>query len=133
MKAEECQIGVQVFTEDGPAYLYEVTALPDDRGMVQVKPIKKSYGGSRDSIHIEDLYLYNEEQIKKVAAELQERIDKAKSAFEIAFEQLSEVRNYYNRETGISRYSLEEIGLLNLGELETTVDRGGWSSSSLWC
>lgn len=133
MKAEECTIGLEVYTDDGPLYRYIVTSLPDESGEVQVKPTKKSYG-DMDSFHLDDLHVYNEEKLKQAAVKFQAKIDAAKSAFEAAFETLRQVNELdENNEEGCSRYSLEELGLVSVRELEHTIDSSGWSSSSLWC
>lgn len=131
MKAEECKIGMVVYHEyDGPAYRYEVIGTPDENGMVQLKELNKTYRHA-DSMDVKLLHLYDEEALKKKGAELQAKVNAARDAFEKAFEALREVQDFH--ENGISRYSLQELDLLSIKELENTVDEGGWSSSSLWC
>lgn len=133
MKREDAIIGAEVFTDDGLLYRYRVIALPDDEGMVKVKPTKKSYG-EMDEFHLDDLYLYNEEQVKEVAKLYQAKVDAAKNAFEAAFQALRECEELETEEGyTISRYDMQELDLVSLKELELTIDQNGWSSSSLWC
>jgi hypothetical protein len=132
MNREDLKIGMVVYHEyDGPAYRYEITGIPDE-GEEKVSAKCLSERDYRNGLlDIDLLHPYDEEALKKKAAELQAKVDAAKTAFEAAFEALRDVRDYH--ENGISRYSLQELDLLSLDELERAIDCGGWSSSSLWC
>lgn len=131
MKREDCKKGLVVYHEyDGPAYRYEITGEPDDQGMVSSYSITgKDYRNT--TLDLKLIHLYDEDALKKKAAELQAQVDAAKTAFETAFTALRAVQDYH--ENGISRYSLQELDLLSLDELENAIECGGWSSSSLWC
>jgi len=133
MKREDCIIGALVYTEDGPLYRYMVVAPPDENGQVEVDPTDDSWG-SMDSFHLDELTLYNEAELMAVAAEMQAKVDEAKTAFEVAFQALRKVRDTHDKHGNyISKYDMKQMGLLSFDELEQTVERGGWSSSSLWC
>lgn len=133
MKKEDCKIGVEVYTDDGLMYRYIVTSLPNEEGIVEVKPSDNSHGEC-DSFHLEDLYLYSEEKVNAIAKQFQANLDKARDAFEAAFEALNQCREHKTQDgTYVSHYDLEELGLISTKELESTVECGGWSSSSLWC
>lgn len=131
MEAKDCVIGTEVYTEDGINYRYIVTSVPGQDGTVQVKPANKS-SGEMDSFHHDDLYLYDLKEIKKIAAKFQAKVDNATNAFELAFKALKELHEVEYK-SNISHFDLQESGLLNVKELEITIEEGGWSSSSLWC
>lgn len=135
MKAEQCTVGAEVYTDDGPNYRYVVTELPDEAGMVRVKPTEDSYASGRiESYHLDDLHLYDPELLKQIGAEMQAKVDEAKTAFEAAFQALAKVRDFRTQDgVYISRYEMQDLGLVSLKELERTIESGGWSSSSLWC
>lgn len=134
MKREDCKVGVKVYTDDGPLYHYIIDAVPDVNDMVAVSAPESSWvSGDHDFYHIEDLYLYDEEEIKASAVKMQAKIDEAKSAFEKAFAALAEVRNRDEGPNTLSHYQLSELGLVSIKELENTIEESGWSSSSLWC
>jgi len=134
MKAEDCKIGADLYTEDGINYRYRVLALPDEQGIVRVEPTEKS-SGEMNSFHLDELYLYDPVLLQEVAANIQAKIDSAKNAFEKAFEELSSLKREDGRYlgNGLSIHDLETAGLISLQDLEKTIDDGGWSTSSLWC
>ena len=132
MKREDLKIGMVVYHEDdGPEYLYEITGLPDEGEDKVTAKSTRSRDWRNGTLDIDSIHLYDEEALKKKGAELQAKVDAAASAFEAAFEALREVRDFH--ENGISRYSLRELDLLSLDKLESAIESGGWSSSSLWC
>jgi hypothetical protein len=131
MKAKDCVVGAEVFTCDGIEYRYIVTTQPDADGLVQVKPANDS-SGAADSFDIKELHLYDLEEIKKTAVEYQSKIDAAKDAFQVAFHALQELHNLENK-SKVSHYDLHRLKLIDVKELESTIEHGGWSSSSLWC
>lgn len=135
MKREDAYVGAEVYTDDGPLYRYKVVEVPDEQGMVKVKPTNESWAsGSHDSFHLDDLILYEPRVLKLAAGEMQAKIDEAKNAFEEAFKAFKQVQNFRSEDgSRISHYDLEEMGLISMEELEKTVESYGWSMSSLRC
>lgn len=129
MKSEECKAGMVVYhRHDGPSYRYEIINEADFQGTVTCK---EEDGSRTYSFSAEFLIPYDLEALKQKGTELQAKVDKAKAAFEVAFEALREIQNADT--DGVGHYTLSEMALLDTSELEKVIDDSGWSSSSLWC
>jgi len=129
MKAEDVVLGMEVFTDCDPEYVYTVATLPNEKGEVTLER-----EGETDTYNVRYVEPYNLERFKEIGAKVQAKIDEAKNAFETAFKAYEAAKDMsYNEEPSLGMYSLKKMGLLNMDELHEAIERHGWSSSSLNC
>lgn len=129
MKAEKCKIGMTVLAYGEFNKHYIVLSLPDKDGYVKVK---RCSSDKEDSFYVDTLEEYNEEEIKKLAKEVQSKINKAKSAFEKAFDSYAEAQELVEK-SNFSISSLDDAGLINLNNFYNLIEEKGWSASTFRC
>jgi hypothetical protein len=87
-----------------------------------------------EEVHIDELFLYQEEKVRELADKYQDKVKVVKTAFETAFESLAEIRNNnLDEETNVSIHDLRYMDLLDFSEIDWVFERFCWSSSSIWC
>jgi hypothetical protein len=125
MKLEDVKIGLEVrLTDDGTRG--KIKSLPDVNGRVRFK----WDGGTVDDIRVDRLAVIDLEADKKLATEMQTKIDAATTAFEQAFKALQELNIL---DSNPSVIAFQDEGLVSLAKLEHAVETFGWSTSSLYC
>lgn len=96
--------------------------IEDDEGEVQ-------WRNRIGRVGFDEICLANSEEDAKLAKQVQDKLDEAKSAFEKAFEAFNAAQEL----SGECLYSMSDAQLINLGPLEEVIERSGWSASSLYC
>jgi hypothetical protein len=126
MELSEVVIGMKAYPQGDRASMGTITKLPNEKGEVRLQ-----YKGTHiyDDYHVSKLNAVDPEKDKERAAELQVKIDQAKTAFEAAFQALDAVRSGIQGDM----CSFEDEGLISMRELEMMMEDNGWSSSSLYC
>ncbi len=128
MDASKLTLGTKVRYENDYGYPGEVVGEPQPNGKVTVR---WGEAGQREKrvVDIEELELIDEEADRLLAAQIQSRVDTAKSAFEQAFKAFQEATQLSQEQLS----SFAQAKLINMGELEEVLESNGWSTSSLYC
>jgi hypothetical protein len=128
MEAKDVVVGMKVYLDGDRFSRVTVKSEPNPNGFVNIK----YSGGSTHQVHHDHISLIDEEDDKKIVADVQLNIDKVTAALEIAFDILcstNECLHHY----GSSLVSMSDEKLLDLTKMEEIVEKIGWRSSTLYC
>ena len=128
MKTKDYKVGTIVCVEDDRSSWGTVNTLPDANGLFNITWSSED----EERVHISDFRVVDFEEEQIVATKVQEKLNQARSAFELAFQALQAANDAAN-ESGLGMWFMRHEEMISAGELEGTIDSGGWSSSSLWC
>jgi hypothetical protein len=132
MKAEDIKIGMEAIPENDMGSMGVIRSLPDENGEVKLVWYERTKYEDSRLFHHDDLEYPNPEKDRAIADQMQVKIDQAKDAFEQAFKALQELEAIaHTVQMGLSELKYDD--LITVHELEDTLERNGWSSSSLWC
>lgn len=126
MNREDIKIGAKVrWYGEGE---YTIESEPDDKDRLMIS----GRHAPGHPVAINDLHLIDAELDKACAAKTQALIDKAKTAFEEAFTAYKAAYDT-SHENGMGLYEMQAADLISLDDLKDTIDRSGWSMSTLEC
>lgn len=127
---KEIKIGDKVIAYDNRRQFAQIVAdHGDGEYHCQYIDEKGNLTGNAFMVDSEEISLYDPEADKQKAFIIQSKIDEANSALEKAFEAIVEVRSL----TENDMHEWERAGLINLSDLEETMEEIGWGPSSLNC
>lgn len=132
MQAQDIKIGMEVLLNGDRWEKATVQSLPDENGSVKIERhfMKKTQTISCTKLSLADPEAG--EADKYIAAQVQAKLDLAKSNFEqafLAFQEAQEIARKYG--SSVSEMSYYKIA--SLKDLEGVLETNGWNSSSLMC
>jgi len=126
MNREDCKIGAKVrWYGEGE---FTIESEPDDKNRLMVS----GRHAPGHPVAIDDLHLIDEALDKVCAAKTQALIDKAKTAFEEAYQAYKAAYDT-SHENGMGLYEMKNANMISLDDLEEVVESSGWSMSTLDC
>lgn len=105
------------------------TSIPDDHGMVYVQ--WDSVRSDPELVPTDQLVIVDPVVQKQISDRVQDKLNKAQSAFEFAFQMIQESKNIASEDSSLN--SLEKDQLIDTTGLSEVLEDYGWSTSSLYC
>ncbi len=127
MKLSHFIAGAQVRDLYDRSHQGQVLTPTDTDGMVEVR----WDDGTISTVDGDELRVVDPAAEAKMVQDVQAKLDEATSAFESAFKAFQDAKDLVVDDSGL--YDLQDESLIDLSKLEDTINKNGWSVSSLYC
>src|SRR5258708_25382067 len=127
MKLSHFIAGAQVRDLYDRSHQGQVLTPTDSDGIVEVR----WDDGTIYTVDGDELRVVDPAAEAKMVQDVQAKLDEATSAFESAFKAFQDAKDLVVDDSGL--YDLQDESLIDLSKLEDTINKNGWSVSSLYC